>query len=380
MKLIYFTSKIFPASTADHFFVLQMARAFTSLLHKDFLLIVGAEHNDELRDIPHYSFNLKMRRGKRIFIFFKFLFVVFARKLFTDDTVFFTNDRSLLRILFFWKRILPFKYRVVSDWHMLSDDEEESDILKNSDGLVTTTKHLKDLIISRFRVPEGKILTAYGGVDIDIFLKITETTEVLRKRLNLPISDFLVGYVGYYKTMGMSKGLDTMIEALALIPDKTVKMVFVGGGKEDIEEYSNLAKEKGVFDRAIFIPVVSSETLALYEKAVDILVIPYPDKPHFREYGFPMKTYEYLAAKKPVIYSDLIIIREVLSDCAISFNPGDPKNLSEKILEIKNNSTKTKDMIFRSYKKAEDFSWKSRAEKIIAFSKKYKSNFLERKS
>ncbi|MCX6735930.1 MAG: glycosyltransferase [Candidatus Parcubacteria bacterium] len=369
MKLIYFTSKIFPASTADHFFVLQMARAFTSLLHADFLLIVGAEHNDELRDIPHYSFNLKMRRGKRIFIFFKFLFVVFTRRLYTSDTVFFTNDRSLLRILFFWKSILHFKYRVVSDWHMLRDDEEESDIIKKSDGLVTTTKHLKDLVESRFGVPGDKILTAYGGVDMDIFSKITESPESLRKRLNLPVADFLVGYVGYYKTMGMSKGLDTMIEALSFISDKTVKMVFVGGGKEDIEEYSNFAKEKGVFDRVIFIPVVSPETLALYEKAVDVLVIPYPDKPHFREYGFPMKTYEYLAAKKPVIYSDLTIIREVLSDCAISFNPGVSKDLSEKILEIKNSPLKTKDFIERAYEKAQDSTWKKRAEKIIAFAR-----------
>ncbi len=369
MKFVYLTSKIFPASTADHFFVLQMARAFTSLLREDFLLVVGAEHNDELLGIPHYSFNLKMRRGKRIFIFFKFLFVVFTRKLFTKDTVFFTNDRSLLRILFFWKSILHFKYRVVSDWHMLRDDEEEADIIKNSDGLVTTTKHLKDLVVSRFEVPEAKILTAYGGVDIDMFSKVTESPETLRKRLGLPISDFLVGYVGYYKTMGMSKGLDTMMEALSLISDKTVKMVFVGGGKEDIEEYSNFAKEKGVFDRTIFIPVVSPEALAFYEKAVDALVIPYPDKPHFREYGFPMKTYEYLAAKKPVIYSDLTIIREVLSDCAISFNPGDSKDLSEKILEIKNDPAKTKEMILRAYKKAEDSSWKARAQKIITFSK-----------
>jgi glycosyltransferase involved in cell wall biosynthesis len=369
MKLVYFTSKTFPASTADHHFVLQMSRAFTSLLHEDFLLVVGAERNDELRDIPHHSFDLKMIRGKRLFIFFKSLSLVFRKKLYTADTVFFTNDRPLLRMLFFWKRFFCFKYLVVSDWHMIREGDGEKEIIQKSDRLITTTEHLKDLMVSRFRVPEKKILTVYGGVDLDIFANITDSPEILRKRLNLPIRDFLVGYVGYYKTMGMSKGLDTMIEALAFIPDESVKMVFVGGNSAEIAEYSTLAKEKGVFDRVIFVPIVPSETLALYEKAADVLVVPYPDRPHYREYGFPMKTYEYLAAKKPVIYSDLPIIAEVLSDCAVSFKPGNAEDLAEKILEIKNHPERVKELIARGYEKASDCTWKKRAEKIIAFAK-----------
>ena len=252
---------------------------------------------------------------------------------------------------------------------MLLGSENEPDVITKSDGLVTTTKHLKKLIEDKFQIDEKKILTAYGGVDLGVFFGKTEQPEELRKRLKLPVTDYLVGYAGYYKTMGMSKGLETMIDALSHIPDKTVKMAFIGGRPEEMDEYRLYAKQRALEKRTIFVERIPSEELALYEMVMDVLVIPYPDKPHYRDYGFPMKTYEYLAAKKPVIYSDLTIISEVLSDCARSFKPGNSKDLAEKIMEIKSDPTRAKKLVARGYAKVVDCTWKARAKKIITFAK-----------
>ena len=71
--------------------------------------------------------------------------------------------------------------------------------------------------------------------------------------------------------------------------------------------------------------------MALYEQASDVLVIPYPDKPHFRLYGFPMKVYEYMASQRPIVYSKLELAEEVLPDCGYGFVPDDPNDLVEKI-------------------------------------------------
>ena len=81
------------------------------------------------------------------------------------------------------------------------------------------------------------------------------------------------------------------------------------------------------------------------------------------------QTFQALAAKKPVIYSNLPIIAEVLAGCAISFNPGDAKDLAEKIMEIKTDPSLTKDLVTRAYAKAEDCTWKKRAGKILTFAK-----------
>ncbi len=369
MKFVYLTSKTYPSTTADHFFVLEMSRAFSKILREDFLLTVANNTSNELEDIPYFSFYLKIRKGKRLYYFFRLPFFIILKKLYNSDTVFFSNDLNLLNILFFWRKILHFKYRVISDWHMLFSDKKEEKNIEKSDGAITTTKHLKNLMVSRFGVSESKILVAYGGVNLNIFEKITQPTEELKKQLNLPLGDFLVGYVGFYKTMRMSKGLDTMIEALSLIPDAKVKMVFVGGRTDEILEYSKLAEEKGVLSRVLFVPIASPEKIAFYEKAMDVLVIPYPDKPHFREYGFPMKAYEYLASEKPIIFSNLPIIAEVLEDCAIPFIPDNSKDLAEKILESRNNPEKSKTLTKRALEKAKECTWEKRAQNIISFAK-----------
>ena len=97
----------------------------------------------------------------------------------------------------------------------------------------------------------------------------------------------------------------------------------------------------------------------LYEQASDVLVIPYPDKPHFRLYGFPMKVYEYIVARVPIIYSKLELTEEVLSDCGYGFVPDDPKDLAEKIKQAilkKDSDGKTK----IAYEKVRNYTWQKR--------------------
>src|SRR5947207_7501235 len=117
-----------------------------------------------------------------------------------------------------------------------------------------------------------------------------------------------------------------MIKSLPYISDKSIKMVFVGGiDNKEIEEYRQIAIDLKVEDRTLFLLAVKSFEVPAYEQAMDMLVIPYPDKPHFREYGFPMKIYEYMFSGQPILYSDLPIIDEMLFDCGVSFKTDDSK-------------------------------------------------------
>lgn len=369
MKLIYLTAKKYPASTADHIFIKEMSKAFTKILGNDFTLIVAGNHSDDLNGIRFGSLGLNFKRGLSLWYLIWLPMVVHKKKLNDPETVFFSNDPNLLSVLIVWRFILRFKYKIVSDWHMLFEDWRDRFIARNSDRLIATTEHLKETIFSQCQTPKESILTAYGGVDLERFEGVTGDSSELRSRLKLPTEGLLVGYVGFYKTMGMSKGLDTMISALALIDDRKVKMVFVGGRKDEIEEYEKLAMDKGVQDRVIFVPVTISEKIALYEKAMDILVIPYPNEPHFRKYGFPMKVYEYMASKRPIIYSDLPIIAEVLSDCATSFKAGNARDLADKINYCKAKDQKIEGLADKAFDKVRSYSWERRVANIITFLK-----------
>ena len=67
-----------------------------------------------------------------------------------------------------------------------------------------------------------------------------------RKILNLPLDKNVVGYVGLFKTMGMEKGIKTMIESLKNLSEKVI-MVFIGGKSEEILEYKKIGKREWSF-------------------------------------------------------------------------------------------------------------------------------------
>ena len=369
MNLIYLTSKRYPPTTADHFFVRSMSEAFTKILGGNFSLFISGPIPDELNGINTTS--VKAPKHLRLFFYFFWIptFVV-THKHNTDNTIFFSNDPYLLSILIFFKKLFRLKYKICSDWHQLFNDWRDKYISTNSDFLISTSKNLKNLILDISEINENKILVAYGGVDLNNFQFPISNFQKIREKLGFSESDFLIGYVGFYKTMGMSKGLDTMISALALIPNKNVKMVFVGGKSGEIEEYKTQADILGVGNRAIFVPVVPNSAISAYEACMDVLVIPYPNKPHFRDYGFPMKVYEYMASRRPIIYSNLPIITEILSDCATSFNPDNAHDLTIKIKNLIANPEEGIKLADNAYAKVKDFTWEKRAENIIAFLKK----------
>ncbi len=366
MKLIYITSKKFPSTKVDPFYVRSMAVAFSRLLGQDFLFLVRGNIPDELKNVNTES----IKAPKRFRMIFYFLWIpvfVVLRKWSSREITFLSYDPYLLSILIFWRKILRFKYSVSSDWHQLFDDWRDKYISKNSDYLISTSKRLKTLLSSVCGVAPDKVLVAYGGVNPDPFIEKSKTKKVdIRKELGLPMDSFLVGYVGGFRSVGMEKGLDTMIKALPHLDDKIV-MVFVGGSKQHINEYKALAKSMNVEGKCIFVEKQPFEKVVEYELAIDVLVIPYPDKHHFRDYGFPMKVWECMASGRPIVYSNLEIIGEVLEGRATSFQPDDARSLSDAVMSIYQDIESAERVARQNPKAVEAYTWESRVDNILDF-------------
>lgn len=366
MKLIYLTSQKYPSAKADPFFVKSMAVAFDKILDGNFLFVVRGDIPDELKSLHTVSVKLP-RRFRTILYFFRIPVLIFFRKWSDPDTIFFSSDPYLLSTLVFWRKILGFKYHICSDWHQLFDDWRDRYIATNSDYLISTSKRLKRLLVSVCGVDQGKILVAYGGVNLATFTeKLKINKSEYRKKLKLPTDSFLVGYVGGFRSVGMEKGLDIMIKALPHLDDK-IMMVFVGGSKQHINEYMALAKKIGVEDRCIFVEKQSFEKVVEYELAMNVLSIPYPDKPHFRDYGFPMKVWEYMASGRPIIYSNLEIMREVLGGRATSFQPDDASSFANAVLSIYQDAESAEEIARKNTNDVQAYTWKARAENILNF-------------
>ena len=162
----------------------------------------------------------------------------------------------------------------------------------------------------------------------------------------------------------MEKGISMMIGALAKLTPN-FSMVFVGGNPTEIEFYKKEALALNVSERCIFLPIQPFSNVVKYEKAMDVLVIPYPDKPHFRNYGFPMKIYEYMASGVPVVYTKLDLIEEVVSDCAYGIPPDSSDELAQVLLNIRKDSKTAGKLAKKSLEKVKSLGWDDKARNIL---------------
>src|SRR3989344_2519444 len=172
--------------------------------------------------------------------------------------------------------------------------------IKKAVKVIAVTNTLAELY-KKCRLPAGRqgfkesdILVARDGVDLKIF-DINISKEDARAKLGLPQNAVLLGYTGATHTMGMGKGLEDMTEAVAEIlkSRQNVFLVSVGGNKT-YTEGNNL-----------FIERVPRAKLALYQKAFDVLLMPFPKTTHYSYYMSPMKMFEYMASKRPIVASNL---------------------------------------------------------------------------
>lgn len=374
-KLIHLSARRFQYLTADAVYIENLAGQFATLLRDDYLLVVGNKSPEQFRGINLFNLDFRIW-GKSVWLYFwpPYLYYFFWLPFFLakekdGDRVYFTSDQNILCLLIFWKKRLGYKFKICADLHLLYENWKDGYIAKNCDFIITTSKKLKNLIIERFKTEPNKIKTVYGGVDLDGYVS-PGNPVALKKQLGLPFDKTLVGYVGLFKTMGMEKGLKTMIEAVTKL-DMNKIMVFVGGKEEEIMEYKHYAVKFGVAERCIFIGRVKPEEVAGFEQALDILVIPYPDQPHYRLYGFPMKIYEYMAAKRPIVYSALDLAEEVMSDCGFAFKADDAGALSETIKYVadEKNQAETRKKVEIAFAKLPELTWRRKAENIIEFIK-----------
>jgi glycosyltransferase involved in cell wall biosynthesis len=366
---------------ADTAYILNLALAFNRSIGQDFVITLSGgpaqrftDENVNYTDIgttesliflklPRYFYKALFRLSYAIFLIY-FPFLSLSRRLNSNEQVIFSSDPNLLAIIIFWKKTLVLKYRICSDWHMLSNNWKDGFIAKRSDFLVATSHKLKRFIIERTHVSENKILVAYGGIDPDLFKDSSK--DMARIGLNLPEDKKLFGYMGLFTTLRMEKGIGTMVRALKYL-DEDVMLVLVGRRDREGVDYGALAEELGVKDRCIIVDFMEFEKMIEYEQAMDILVIPYPDQPHFRNYGFPMKVYEYMAARRSIIYSKLDLTEEGLDDCAFMFTPDDPEDLADKIKYVLANPEEAELKAMAAYQKISGLTWDNKAKKIIDF-------------
>ena len=78
--------------------------------------------------------------------------------------------------------------------------------------------------------------------------------------------------------------------------------------------------------------------------------------------------FEYMAAKKPIVASDLPSIREVLNnENSLLVKPGDPLEIKAAISALAENKKLADDISQKAFNDVQKYTWDKRATKIIKF-------------
>ncbi len=173
-----------------------------------------------------------------------------------------------------------------------------------------------------------KVKIVSAGVDTNIFKYAYEEDIVNRYHLK---GKKVVVYVG---AMSAWHGAEDLIN-IATKLEEDIRFLMVSKGLNMLEEKT---KEKSISSRFIFTGFVEHDDVPKYISAADVAVAPYNTK-GFREmekHGFyfsPIKIFEYMACGKPVVASDLEIIRDIINDnrCGLLAKLGDAEDFAEKI-------------------------------------------------
>lgn len=235
-------------------------------------------------------------------------------------------------------------------------------ILKKANFIVVITNFLKKGLTD-IGISEKKILVLPDSVDLKEFDKDISKEEA-RKKLDLPMGKKIVVYTGSFYIYDW-KGVDVLLEAAKRLSDE---YLFVCVGAHNEGEIDQIKKRYAI-SNVLIKPFIPHQLVFWYLKAADALVLPNKSGNKISElHTSPLKLFEYMASKRPIISSDLPSLREILTDNeALFFEAGNPSDLAKAIEKIAVNSGLASQLSYNAYKKVQEYTWDKRAEDIIHY-------------
>jgi glycosyltransferase involved in cell wall biosynthesis len=173
----------------------------------------------------------------------------------------------------------------------------------------------------------------------------------------------LVVYAGHLYPW---KGVDVLIEALALAPSLRARIVGGHATEPDLARLEARAQQLGLVGRIEFTGFQPPAAVAGSLRAADVLVLPNRATTVSARYTSPLKLFEYLAAGRPIVASDLPALREVLRDNenARLVPPDDPRALADTLLAVTRDATSAVRLAREAFETASEYSWDRRAARL----------------
>ena len=231
---------------------------------------------------------------------------------------------------------------------------------RRMDAVVAITESLRRWYLDAGFDP-ARLVVAPDAVDIRAFAD--RDRGKARSALGIPVDVSVVCYLGHLYPW---KGVETLVEAARRAAPE-VRWVVVGGIPPDLDRIRAAASDLPNVQITGHLP---PDDARQYLLAADVAVIPFSARQVIaREHTSPLKLFEYMAAERPIVASDLPSLREVLHDerNALLVAPDDPSALAAAVTRLLTDTALAVRLAQAARTEVESRTWTQRAAVIREF-------------
>lgn len=213
------------------------------------------------------------------------------------------------------------------------------------------------------RLRADEFVIAPNGVELERFASLPDPA---RARTSLGLREAPTVLCAGHLYAG--RGVDLFLRLAESLP--AARFVWVGGRASDVEEWTR--KAAGL-DNVSFLGFVPNVELPRYLAAADVLLMPYARSilgssgdASSASVASPMKMFEYMAAGRAILTSDLPVIREALDDSSAAFAPPeDAPAWTAALQSLLADPARRAALASTARREVEKYTWVARAEKIL---------------
>ena len=227
----------------------------------------------------------------------------------------------------------------------------EMSMYRASDRVIAVTKGLRQDLVDR-GIPGDKVVVGRNGADTNRCTPRPKDPALVEK---LGLQGKFV--VGYYGTIGMGAGVQTAVDAGALLRDRDDIVIMLAGAGAEYADVEKSIKEQGLTNVKLLPPFDLSEMTAVWS-LLDASIVMMNDRPLFKA-TISSKTFEALAMGMPVIMSLPAGEATGLVDeygFGINVRPENPQDMAAAIQRLADNPELKAELGRKALEASKDFS------------------------
>lgn len=261
--------------------------------------------------------------------------------------------------------LLGYGASILWEWHEFvnSDQHYIHNLMKHPNllGVVALSPYLAENF-AHHGLPSNKLFVAPSAVDLENFLPY-QSKEEARHHLGFDKDANLVVYSGHLYDY---KGIPTLLELALLMPN--CQFILVGGWPEDCARVQGIVDSQGLINVQVVGHVPQAE-VSRYLYAADILLLPTSQSWNLAKVTSPLKLFEYMAVKRPIVSSALPTIMTVLHDGrnSVLAEPDNPLSFKQAITTLFEDSVLAEAVAEQAFQDVQQWTWDNRADQILQF-------------